>query len=137
MPEIQAFHGIRYDLGHVGSLSDVVALPYDVINTELQTQLYEKHPANFVRLELNRIEPGDNEADNRYTRAGRLLKNWRSQGLLFQELLRPSMSTTSSSWSRTAPTRVAVSLPACGFRRSAKDSFFRTKKRCPAQNSIG
>ncbi len=85
MPEIQAFHGIRYDLGHVGSLSDVVAPPYDVIGADLQTQLYERHPANFVRLELNRIQPADNEADNRYTRAGRLLKSWLAQGLLFQE----------------------------------------------------
>ena len=36
MPEIQAFRGIRYDLGHVGSLSDVVAPPYDVIGPDLQ-----------------------------------------------------------------------------------------------------
>ncbi len=85
MPEIQAFRGVRYDLGHVGSLSDVVAPPYDVIGPELQKQLYERHPCNVVRLELNRIEPGDDEADNRYTRAARLFKNWRSEGVLFQE----------------------------------------------------
>jgi uncharacterized protein (DUF1015 family) len=42
MPEIQAFRGIRYDLGHVGSLSDVIAPPYDVISPELQTALYKK-----------------------------------------------------------------------------------------------
>jgi uncharacterized protein (DUF1015 family) len=65
MPEIQAFRGVRYDLGHVGSLSDVVAPPYDVIAPELQNELYQKHPCNFVRLELNRIEPGDDEANNR------------------------------------------------------------------------
>ncbi len=38
MPEIQAFRGLRYDLGHVGSLSDVVAPPYDVIGPELQSR---------------------------------------------------------------------------------------------------
>lgn len=32
MPHIQAFRGLRYDLGHVGSLSDVIAPPYDVID---------------------------------------------------------------------------------------------------------
>ena len=85
MPEIQAFRGIRYDLGHVGSLSDVLAPPYDVIGPELQDELYRKHPCNFVRLELNRIEPGDDEANNRYTRAARFYKTWRSQGVLFQE----------------------------------------------------
>ena len=61
MPEIQAFHGLRYDLGHVGSLSDVVAPPYDVIDADLQQQLYQRHPANVVRLILNRDEPGDSD----------------------------------------------------------------------------
>jgi uncharacterized protein (DUF1015 family) len=85
MPEIQAFRAVRYDLGHVGSLSDVVAPPYDVIGPDLQRDLYQRHPCNAVRLELNRIEPADDEADNRYTRAARFFKNWRSEGVLFQE----------------------------------------------------
>jgi len=85
MPEIQAFRGLRYDLGHVGSLADVVCPPYDVIDPPMLDELYRRHPCNFVRVDLNRMEPGDDEADNRYTRAARFLKNWRSQGVLFQE----------------------------------------------------
>ncbi len=85
MPEIQAFRGLRYDLGHVGSLSDVIAPPYDVINPALQEELYKRHPANVVRLILNRDEPGDGEANNRYTRAAQFLRNWRSEGVLFAE----------------------------------------------------
>jgi uncharacterized protein (DUF1015 family) len=85
MPEIQAFRGVRYDLGHVGSLSDVVAPPYDVISPEFQDQLYKRHPANIIRLELNRQEPGDDDSNNRYTRAAQFLKHWRSEGLLFSE----------------------------------------------------
>ncbi len=85
MPDIQAFRGLRYDLGHIGSLSDVVAPPYDVIDTELQDLLYKCHPANVVRLILNRDEPGDDEQSNRYTRAARLLKNWRNEGVLQTE----------------------------------------------------
>jgi uncharacterized protein (DUF1015 family) len=86
MPEIQAFRALRYDLGHVGSLSDVVAPPYDVIDPDLQEQLYQKHPCNVVRLILNRIEPGDDdEVNNRYTRAKRFLKDWQSEGVLFTE----------------------------------------------------
>lgn len=85
MPEIQAFRGLRYDLGHVGSLSDVVCPPYDVIDPELQDELYRRHPCNFVRVDHNRIEPGDDEADNRYTRATRFLKNWVAEGVLFRE----------------------------------------------------
>ncbi|MCA9185541.1 MAG: DUF1015 domain-containing protein, partial [Planctomycetales bacterium] len=85
MPKIQAFHGLRYDLGHVGNLSDVVAPPYDVIDGQLQKQLYERHPANVVRLILNREEPGDNDTNNRYSRAAKFLKNWRSEGLLKED----------------------------------------------------
>lgn len=85
MPGIQAFRGLRYDLGHVGSLSDVIAPPYDVIDADLQDALYKKHPANVIRLILNRIEPGDDDANNRYTRAAKFLKNWRSEGVLQRE----------------------------------------------------
>ncbi len=82
MAEVHAFRGLRYDMGHVGSLSDVVAPPYDVIDRELQDELYQKHPANVIRLILNRIEPGDNDQTNRYTRAANFLKNWRREGVL-------------------------------------------------------
>jgi len=85
MPEIHAFRALRYDLGHVGSLSDVIAPPYDVIGSELQDQLYKRHPANVIRLILNREEPGDDGSNNRYTRAARFLKNWRNEGILFTE----------------------------------------------------
>ncbi len=84
MPEIQAFRGVRYNLGHVGALSDVVAPPYDVIDPELQDQLYRRHAANSVRIILNRAEPGDDE-DSRYERAGRFFKNWLSEGILEAE----------------------------------------------------
>ena len=84
MPTIQAFRGLRYDLGHVGALSDVIAPPYDVIGTELQKQLYERHPANVIRLILNREEPGDGE-DEKYKRAARHLQNWRHEGVLQSE----------------------------------------------------
>ena len=85
MPEIQPFNGLRYDLGHVGTLSDVIAPPYDVIGPELQDQLYKRHPANVIRLILNRDEPGDDATNNRYSRAAQFLKNWRSEGVLFAE----------------------------------------------------
>jgi uncharacterized protein (DUF1015 family) len=82
MPTIQAFRGLRYNLGHVGSLSDVITPPYDVISPAFQDELYKKHPANFIRLELNREEPGDNEQSNKYARAAKFLKNWRQEGVL-------------------------------------------------------
>ena len=85
MPDITAIRGLRYDLGHVGSLSDVIAPPYDVIDEQLQDELYKNHAANVVRLILNREEPGDDDASNRYTRAAKFLKNWRGEGVLSPE----------------------------------------------------
>ncbi len=83
MPEIQAFRAVRYNLGQVGSLADVIAPPYDVIGPELQDELYHKSPYNVIRLILNKIEPGDDdEVNNRYTRAKRFYKDWRSEGVL-------------------------------------------------------
>lgn len=85
MPDIQAFRALRYDLGHVGSLSDVIAPPYDVISPAMQEELYKRHPANCIRLILNREEPGDDEEHDRYARAARFLRNWQSEGLLFAD----------------------------------------------------
>jgi len=84
MPEIQAFRGVRYNLGHVGSLSQVIAPPYDVIDPALQDQLYKLHPANVIRLELNREEPGD-DANSRYQRAAKFLRSWEAEGVLMTD----------------------------------------------------
>jgi uncharacterized protein (DUF1015 family) len=85
MPTIQPFRGLRYDLGHIGSLSDVVTPPYDVISPAFQDELYKKHPANFIRLELNREEPGDGAIEDKYSRAAKFLRNWRMTGLMQQD----------------------------------------------------
>lgn len=82
MPNIQPFEGLRYNLAQIGSLSDVVAPPYDVIDPALQDALYEKHPNNVVRLILNKMLPTDDEQNNRYTRSVRELKNWKEEGVL-------------------------------------------------------
>ena len=41
MPDVSPFRAVRYDVARVGTLSDVVAPPYDVIDPALQDQLYE------------------------------------------------------------------------------------------------
>lgn len=85
MAEVYAFRGWRYDLAQVGSLSDVTAPPYDVIDATQQKELYERHPCNVVRLILNRDEPGDHSPDAKYTRAADFLRRWCSEGVLGQE----------------------------------------------------
>ena len=44
MPEVRPFRGVRYDVARVGTLSDVVAPPYDVIDPALQDRLYQASP---------------------------------------------------------------------------------------------
>ena len=85
MPIVAPLRGLRYDPKHVGALSQVIAPPYDVIDAALQTRLYERHPANVIRLELNREEPGDDERQNKYSRAAKFLREWRQQGVVMQE----------------------------------------------------
>jgi uncharacterized protein (DUF1015 family) len=84
MPQTAPFAALRYNLEHVGSLSDVIAPPYDVIDPELQDQLYKRHPANVVRIILNRVEPGD-AGDERYERAAKFVEQWKSEGVLVHE----------------------------------------------------
>ena len=85
MPHVCALRGLRYDPKHVGVLSQVIAPPYDVVDAALQTKLYEQHPTNVIRIELNREEPGDSDHSNKYTRAAKYFKNWREQGVIMQE----------------------------------------------------
>lgn len=85
MPDISAFRGIRYDLGHVGSLSDVIAPPYDVIDADLQNELYERSEFNCTRLILGKDQDGDDDSNNRYTRAAKYLKDWLRDQVLFAE----------------------------------------------------
>ena len=85
MADVQAFRGWRYDLGQVGSLSDVTAPPYDVISPSQQKELYERHPCNVIRLILNREEPGDESPEVRYVRAAEFVRHWKREGVLFQQ----------------------------------------------------
>jgi uncharacterized protein (DUF1015 family) len=88
MPEVRAFRAIRYDLGRVGALSNVVAPPYDVIGPELQEALYQKSPYNSIRLILNKEEPTDTEHNNRYIRSAGLLREWQLENILKQDSAR-------------------------------------------------
>ncbi len=85
MSDIRPFRGIRYDMAQVGTLTDVVAPPYDVIDPALQDRLYDLSPYNIIRLELNREERDDSAENNRYTRAARFLKDWLRQGVLRED----------------------------------------------------
>ena len=88
MADIRAFRAHRYDLGRVGALSDVVCPPYDVIDAAFQQKLYDRSPYNVIRLELNQPQAGDNDSNNRYTRAAGFLRDWLAEGVIKRDTAR-------------------------------------------------
>ncbi|AWV90551.1 DUF1015 domain-containing protein [Bradymonas sediminis] len=90
MAEIRGFRAIRYHLEAGDEPADLLAPPYDVIDTEEQDALYAGHPANIVRLVLGRQHDSDSAENNRYTRARRHLMDWLATGQLRQDV-RPGL----------------------------------------------
>ncbi|WP_456433048.1 DUF1015 domain-containing protein [Thermosulfuriphilus sp.] len=84
MAIVVPFRGFRYNQEKI-NLEDVVAPPYDVVTPVQQESYLSRDAYNIFHLELGRILPGDNEEENRYTRASNLFKDWLAQGILIQE----------------------------------------------------
>jgi uncharacterized protein (DUF1015 family) len=70
--EVSPIQGVHYDLGKVGSLADVVAPPYDVIDDEQRAELAGRSPYNVVELDL----PRDPDGGDPYEHAAELLARW-------------------------------------------------------------
>lgn len=82
MAIVKPFRGIRFDLEKVGAdLSALACPPYDIVPLSWQRQLYQRHPSNFIRVDLNQSEPGD-DPDSVYRRAGEIWDKWLSEGAL-------------------------------------------------------
>lgn len=81
MAEVIPFRGILYNVSQVSG-EDVVAPPYDIITPEYREQLYNKSPYNIVRIDSGKELEGDNESENKYTRAAYHLNSWLDGGIL-------------------------------------------------------
>lgn len=85
MAIVKPFRGIRYDLANTaGDLSALACPPYDIIPPAWQKQLYQRHPLNFIRVDLNQAEANDG-SDSAHERAAEIWKKWRSEGVLKQD----------------------------------------------------
>ena len=82
MADIIPFKGARYNPEKIKAISKVVAPPYDVISEEEQSELYRRSQYNIVRMLLGKAMPGDNDKENKYTRAKNYLKAWQKNGVL-------------------------------------------------------
>ncbi|MBI3268416.1 MAG: DUF1015 domain-containing protein [Planctomycetes bacterium] len=90
MAKVLPFRGIFYDRNKVPNLDLVVTQPYDKIDAALQEQYYERHPHNIVQVTRGKDLPGDNDAENKYVRAGRTLDAWLREGVLVRDA-RPAL----------------------------------------------
>jgi uncharacterized protein (DUF1015 family) len=79
MAEIQPLRALHYDTAVVGSLADVTAPPYDVIDAEQRAALLARSPHNIVAIDLPRGEPDP------YAAAANLLETWQLQGALVRD----------------------------------------------------
>ena len=85
MAEVVPFNGIRYNTDVIKDMAAVVAPPYDVISPKEQDGFHERHPNNVIRLELGKMQPGDNSQDNVHSRAGRYFHSWMNEKILVSE----------------------------------------------------
>jgi uncharacterized protein (DUF1015 family) len=79
--EVSSFRALHYDLSRVGSLADVVAPPYDVIDEQQHAELGGRSPYNVVELDLPR-DPGGGDP---YEHAAELLNQWTKEGVLTRD----------------------------------------------------
>ncbi len=79
MADVQPLRALHYDQSVVGSLADVVAPPYDVIDAEQRAALIAHSPFNVVAVDLPRGEPDP------YASARELFESWQLQGALTRD----------------------------------------------------
>ncbi len=84
MAEVIPFKGLLYNPEKV-DISSVVAPPYDIVTSKLKDELYRSSLYNIIRIDYGKDEEGDNEKNNRYTRASRFLDEWIKDGILGQD----------------------------------------------------
>src|SRR5947207_2995906 len=84
MAHIEPFRALRYDPARV-ALPSVVTQPYDKITPEMQDRYYAASPYNLVRIILGKQHAGGHPGENSYTRASEFFRDWRRQGIFFQD----------------------------------------------------
>jgi uncharacterized protein (DUF1015 family) len=79
MADVQPLRALHYDLAKVGSLGDVAAPPYDVIDPEQRRRLAERSPYNVVRVDLPEGEPDP------YAEAAATFERWQQEGAVVRD----------------------------------------------------
>jgi uncharacterized protein (DUF1015 family) len=79
MADVEPLRALHYDLAKVGSLADVAAPPYDVIDPAQRARLADRSPYNVVRIDLPEGEPDP------YAHAAEILAQWQRDGAVVRD----------------------------------------------------
>lgn len=84
MADVVPFKGVLYNVPQASKVGgqDLLAPPYDIITPEYREELYRQSPHNIVRIDFGKEFPEDDSAENKYTRARKLLENWQKNSVL-------------------------------------------------------
>src|SRR4051794_29688282 len=89
MADVRPIDSLRYDLDVVGSLQDVVAPPYDVIDTAMRAELLARSPHNAVAIDLPKpygeTGPQSTGEGDPYEHAAGLIETWLEAGALVED----------------------------------------------------
>jgi uncharacterized protein (DUF1015 family) len=80
--DVRPLRALRYDLGTVGSLQDVVAPPYDVIDSAQRAELLARSPYNAVAIDLPKPFDGPAPEGDPYATAAATIEEWKRAGAL-------------------------------------------------------
>ncbi|MBI5779481.1 MAG: DUF1015 domain-containing protein [Planctomycetes bacterium] len=85
MTDILPFYGITYNKSKIKDYGLVLTQPYDKITPEMQAMYYKRNPYNLVRITKGKDLKGDNDSNNKYTRAADYLNAWLKKNILVQD----------------------------------------------------
>jgi uncharacterized protein (DUF1015 family) len=89
MAEVLPLNALHYDLDAVGSLQDVVAPPYDVIDTATRAELLAQSPYNAVAIDLPKpygeTGPQAGTQGDPYAAAAQSIEAWQKAGALVKD----------------------------------------------------
>ncbi len=89
MADVRPLNALHYDLDVVGSLGDVAAPPYDVIDEAQRAELLARSPYNAVAIDLpkpyGKSGPQADVEGDPYAHAAELIESWRQDGALVDD----------------------------------------------------
>ncbi len=86
MADVFPFAGTRFNSKEHGlKLGNILSPPAEVVTSEQQKELYDRDKLNMIRLTNGFEAAGDDEFNNRYTRAAECYKEWKLKTYLTDE----------------------------------------------------